>query len=456
MYKPIQCADKKFLYAYWEGTVILIKDPTKPIAVDNIIIDKNALLVEGIAKSLISVPSLDQEYSFTMENGHCIIKSPPDKANSNKRHIIYKIQKASNTDNLYHLPFYTVSEIQGEHNEQINANNASVEPITMDLAHQIMNHAHVDVCVKIWPHLKGQKQSFCEACALAGLKNKPFSKSDKTKSLKEKTKSYLPAKETAPNAIFSNLTVNVEPRSHKKEGALPLSDFAADGFTSPVVSVRNIKYVFVMVDTITRMCYPFLTSTKDEFKPEYMKWAKNIYNRTGRFPAYIRVDGAGELTSGDMKKFFGDCGTIPTSSTTKQSNQNAYAERLIGVLWRKTKIILTHCGLPMSHWCYAFAYVAIVYNHTPHRGVNFQRPIDLAGITPVDWLLKPFGCECYYYLPAADKSLLTGHRGVFLGFDNFKRGHLFLNLTTRKIESSRTAIFRVKSFPFVIANKGIL
>ena len=90
-YKTIRCADGKFLYAHWEGTVILIKDPTKPPHPSNTIVCKDALLVEGIAKSLLSVPQLDDTYSFLMEKGKCTISSPP--LENGKRTPIYKIQQ---------------------------------------------------------------------------------------------------------------------------------------------------------------------------------------------------------------------------------------------------------------------------------------------------------------------------------------------------------------------------
>ena len=97
----------------------------------------------------------------------------------------------------------------------------------------------------------------------------------------------------------------------------------------------------------------------------------------------------------------------------------------------------------------------IVYNHTPHRSLNNRRPVDVAGITPVDDLLRPLGCESYYYQPIVSKGDLTGHRSLFLGFDNVKRGYFFLDLTTKKVVSSRTAISRYKSFPMLQANNGI-
>lgn len=470
---PTEC----FLEAFLEGTVILIKDVNRPSHLDNVIICKNSLLVEGITKSLISIPALDSKYSFSFEGGHCQIKSPPIKSNKGKRSLIYDIQKAAGTDNLYHLPFYTVSELDLDDKVVLEDNDGDVatahaasvsgreSKLTIDLAHIIYNHAHEKVLTKLFPHLQGQKLAFCEACALGGLQNKAYSKKTNYDNLTnaKDVKIYTPIHDLEMGVLDANpdlaasIAVEVEPLSGRKtkENQLPLSDMAVDGFTSPHRSVRNIKYVYVLVDTVTKVCYPFLVENKSDFKSEYTKWAKHIFNKTGRFPAYLRVDQGGEITSGDMKKFFGECGTKATASTTGQSNQNAFAERLIGILWRKTKILLVQCGLPFSYWCYAFAHVAIVYNHTPNRAIGFKRPVDVAGMMPVSSLIYPFGCEVFYFLNINDKSQVTGHRGIYLGFDDFKRGYCFLDLTTRKVVSSRTAKFKPLSFPFLFANKGI-
>ena len=482
VYKTIKCADGKFLYSYWQGTVILIRDPSKPPSVGNTIVCKNALLVEGITRSLISVPALDHKYSFLFESGKCVIKSPPVRVNQNckERKLVYSLQKSLHEDNLYHLPFYTTSEILDdisdttdilthlhEHHE---SNNASINSkISIQEAHLIYNHAHDKALWELFPHLKGQRSGFCEACAL-NQQQKPYSKKDKTygKELNLPEMS-IPITVSSPEPTQSHpqpnidhhasvgISADMEPRLNRKKCTVPFSSIAIDTFTSPITSVRNIKYVHVLVDTVSRVCYPFLTSsrTSKEFEIEYKKWARHIYNMTGKFPAYLRIDQAGELSSDDMMNFYSECGTTATAASTKQSNQNSYAERLIGVLWRKMKIVLTQCGLPFTYWCYAFSYVALVHNHTPHRGLNFKRPVDVAGIKPVDSLLKVFGAESFYYLIPLNKSILTGHRGIFLGFDNFTRGYFFLDLTTRQVKSSRSAIVRNFSFPFLIANKGV-
>ena len=73
----------------------------------------------------------------------------------------------------------------------------------------------------------------------------------------------------------------------------------------------------------------------------------------------------------------------------------------------------------------------------------------------MDSLLRPLGCESYYYKPINSKGDLTGHRSLFLGFDNIRRGFFFLDVTSKKVVSSRTGISRYKSFPMLQANNGI-
>lgn len=501
-YKVIKCADGKYLYAYFEGLVIITKNPKLPPLPDNVIVCRNALLVDGIATSLISVPQLDDDYSFKFSKGRCIVKSPPITSEHNKRKIIYKLQKNRKHDSLYHLPFYVVHTFSGSISKHLQCNSGSVDLLAtyssaniakvdhmdVDLAHLIYNHAPTPVLVRLFPHLKGKQLSFCDSCAL-NLKNKGYSKRTSAPTVVGKINSYLPKFSAAADRpldtctvdvdgvadvgvtlldgkddglftstrSYSTVKVDVEPRSDRTINAdkPPFSDIAMDAFTSPTISVRNLKYAFVVVDTVSRIVYPFLTSTREEVKGEYIFWAKHIYNKTGRYPAYVRVDQAGEFLSGDMRDFFTACGSKVSSSTTKQSNQNSFAERVIGVLWHKTKVVLTQSGLPLTYWCYAFAYVAVVYNHLPHRSLDFQRPVDVAGFRPVDGLLRPFGCESYHLLPTKTKSDLAGHRSLFLGFDDVRRGYFFLDLTTKKVVSSRTAIFRYRSFPMLHANRGV-
>ena len=97
-YKVIRCADGKTLNAYLTGTVILTRNPSLPATGDNAIICENSVFVEGLSRSLISVPQLDNIYKFSFTDNTCTIETPP--LNRGKRATIYTLQKASNTDNL--------------------------------------------------------------------------------------------------------------------------------------------------------------------------------------------------------------------------------------------------------------------------------------------------------------------------------------------------------------------
>ena len=70
---------------------------------------ENSLFVNGLGNNLISVNMLTKAgYKVTMEDDIACILSIKDLLGN--RSIIYKIQKAFNSDQLYHIPFITSTE----------------------------------------------------------------------------------------------------------------------------------------------------------------------------------------------------------------------------------------------------------------------------------------------------------------------------------------------------------
>ena len=61
------------------------------------------------------------------------------------------------------------------------------------------------------------------------------------------------------NKESAAIAVDTEVKMNRKAITQPFTEMSADAFTSPKTSVRGIKYVFVLVDTVTKVCYPFLT-----------------------------------------------------------------------------------------------------------------------------------------------------------------------------------------------------
>ena len=107
----------------------------------------------------------------------------------------------------------------------------------------------------LYPHLKGKYHSFCHACALAGLKNKPYTKKASTLSELKDIKIYVPRTARAldgdiehtelhdDNKESAAIAVDTEVKMNRKAITQPFTEMSADAFTSPKTSVRGIKCI---------------------------------------------------------------------------------------------------------------------------------------------------------------------------------------------------------------------
>ena len=474
-YKRIECADGMFLYAYWQGTVLLVRNPEAyPTDPTCMVICNDSLLVEGISKSLVSVSKLtDDGYSVECVDNLAIIRSKSD--NKKRRKIVYTLTKAVNKDRLYHFPFISANDVAIKSEKDTTTHSsmsARTTTVTKQIMHERYNHCNEKYIDIIDPRFIKEKLPFCNACAL-NLKSAPYKKKTyypKINNLKTTTQTKVTdpsemmekALETAINYSSSiakgevieelaYLRSEVQPRMKLTPNDKPFTAVALDAKTSPITSIRGFKYAFVLVCLITRFTYSFLVSNKDMITEEYVSWAKEMYNRTGRFPAIIRLDLAGEHTSVVLITFFKNCGTKVTYSDTGASNENSYVERKIGVLWIQTKILLTNSGVPFIYWCYAFSYATCIGNHIPHRGLGNKKPVDVAEMISIDAMIRIFGSAGWFYKKTKTKNELTGVPGIHLGFAEKIRGYWFLNLETKKVDHARTCVTNEEVKPLLLA-----
>lgn len=460
-FRKIVCADGKFLYAYWKGVVVLIREKAKAPCDENTIVLNDALLVDNLETNLISVPTLTRDgYKVSFEDNMCEIFSKKD-ANGNRCRV-YAVQKSIRTDNLYHLPFICANDLGTEFSNAAGM-SATVVPVSKEIVHARYNHCHGKYCDMLNPATKGQKLDFCPACAIAGMQNGPYSKKTVYPDFgSEIVTEPFPVEGNGDNPEISGnvdkacLVSEIQPKMKIEESDKYASKIAMDAKTSPVVSIRGFKYAFVLICLRTRVVHCILTELRAAILTEYKSWARNLYNKRGYFPALLRFDKAGEHRSTELLSFLKECGTLYSFSEKDQSNQNTYAERKIGVLWRQMLIVLTHSGVPFVFWCFAFAWVVFVSNHLPHRGLKFKRPVDVAKMIAADIFIWVFGCYSVYFLAGEKDCDLVGHPAIFLGISDFSKGYYFLDLETHKVVTSRTGLFWETKRPFLVANKGVL
>ena len=213
-------------------------------------------------------------------------------------------------------------------------------------------------------------------------------------------------------------------------------------------SCRGYNYLFLVIDKDTRVCYGFLGVNINDFTPIMKRWLRRFYNKYRRFPSFWRFDSGTENLNHNMMDFLSTVGVEVEVTATKQSNENSYSERKIGVIWRATRMSLAHSGVPMPFWCYCVLYVILVYNHIPHRALDFDVPLTRAGLKTKDKYIRVFGCEIWYVTEKGINNQSHNRRGIFLGLSSFKMGYDILDLETGVVAVSRNVNFNEVRMPF--------
>jgi hypothetical protein len=114
--------------------------------------------------------------------------------------------------------------------------------------------------------------------------------------------------------------------------------------------------------------------------------------------------------------------------------------------------LLVHARLPDTFWFQALCYASNIFNVLPVRGLKIQAEIPATphelfhGVKPTILPFRVFGCPSVIKRWVADersngKQTERGMRGIFIGFDDNKKGYLFYMPGSRNIVNSGDAIF---------------
>ena len=218
-------------------------------------------------------------------------------------------------------------------------------------------------------------------------------------------------------------------------------------------SVRGYNYLFIVLDKDTRVTYAFLGVQKSDFTPIAKRWIRQFYNKYNRYPEQWKFDQGGEFLNTDLLTELENRGVKFIFSTTQAHNQNAYAERSIGVVWNSVLKTLACSGVPMQFWCYCACYAVFILNHLPHRGLGNSIPYKCAGMHTHYEHIYPFGCEVWFGVEGTGSNECRRKRGVFLGLSSFKQGYETLDIESRQVIVSRNVSFHPTRYPFVTAQQ---
>ena len=488
----IKCADNEIVNVNECGDILINVNGFR-------ILLRDVLYVPG-GPTLLSVGRITSSgtLTFTFDLDLCILSRRSDR----KTISVTKFVNQNGSGKLYRLKFLvpkSVKHLPVLPNSERNARGyvnviAKCDKVSTRLVHHRYNHSCPYYCKKIEPRCKGSLEGLCDACAVAGLKNKPYFKTavyDRHVRMKVENKilqhSNLPEQRNPPpdakDLEDDEQDIGPSPLDFDRDSKAQESSYSSyeseereddpdrvhhiakvfgriihwDTKVSPAVSVRGNKYAFCGVCKDTRMGISLLGKNKNDFIPLLKGWIKRFKNAYGFSPALFHFDQGTEFYVKDFVRWLEEeQGISVTYSCKAQSNQNPYAENRIGVVWTAMLKILAHSGVPFQFWDYAWEYAMLVQNHIPNRGTNWKSPLQNANLKMVHERIFVFGSQAYFKVYGVSDNEARARRGVFLGIDPRVKGWLFLDIETRQIMVARTAIFNEVRYPFIDALKPCL
>ena len=458
---PVKCADNKLMVANLKGDLDILVNGITITLVD-------VLYIEG-APTLISVHKLVKSGKILAAfcEDWCLLTTRKDNAvitkitlkpddPHGKLYTLYFQYKDYLSEEIYscvqvqHVDTTLMVNSSGHHRDHLAIPRNG--KLTLELLHRRLNHVSAPVLRKLVPNLK-TNLCFCDACAVGGIRKSRYVKRKLLKPKTEEVKAEVP--DSVPEG-----TRYVETVAYLLGGAKN-PNFAkylsADTKTSPAVSVRGYKYAYVLTCKETKVTVPFLGVDRNDFTDLIVSWLKNFYNRYARYPAHIHFDQGGEFKNVDIAQFCKCNGIDVTFSCTKAHNQNAIAENRIGVIWVQMLKLLAYSGVPFQFWCFAFVYATMINNHIPHTGINFNIPMESAGLQTFFRWIYIFGSEVFYRDPHALDWQGRAKRGVILGLDLEIKGWVILDILSGNYSVvSRDCVINEGCLPFREASKPSL
>ncbi|KAF0708912.1 hypothetical protein AaE_013051 [Aphanomyces astaci] len=145
--------------------------------------------------------------------------------------------------------------------------------------------------------------------------------------------------------------------------------------------------------------------------------------------------------------------TRVTFSNAYSPNQNAVAERRIGLVVQKMRAMLIEGSLPKFLWATALEYASWLINITPSSSKSGKSPYFVVFNThPTLSYIKTFGCTAYVHIQKAAQPTKLDPRAIkamFIGLPDNHKGYDLMNLHSHARIYSRDVTFWESEFPAI-------
>jgi hypothetical protein len=218
-----------------------------------------------------------------------------------------------------------------------------------------------------------------------------------------------------------------------------------------MLQVLGIYFTWTLVDPLddcSNFGFTALLRARTEAVPFYKNTEAFLERKTSRRVLTVRMDGARELSEGDLAGHFRTAGIAVQVTAPYAHLQNGKAERYVRTLEDGSQVLLADSGLPASFWGDAVLTVQYVRNHVPTSTLPLDKtPYDVFfGTKPDLSHLRVWGCQCFAFIPPELRSKGGNRRfeAIFVGYEEGRVGWRVRDLQGR-FHFSRDVIFNEAS-----------
>ena len=189
----------------------------------------------------------------------------------------------------------------------------------------------------------------------------------------------------------------------------------------------------LFLDDYSRKVWCYLLISRDEAQNKIKEHVKLVERQKNPLKvAFVRTDGAKELVSGELNKFYSVNGVHSELSAPYSQAQDGLPERYMLIIGEASQAMMAQAGCEQYDWPYAVSYAAYLTNTTPTKGLNNDITPNEAydGIHREYKVEGIFGCLCYAKVFVRKKSEPKARRCVYLGYSTIFKAFLVRDVTT--------------------------
>ncbi|GKB35432.1 retrovirus-related pol polyprotein from transposon TNT 1-94 [Tanacetum coccineum] len=220
---------------------------------------------------------------------------------------------------------------------------------------------------------------------------------------------------------------------------------------SPVMSVDGFRYYAIFVDDYSRFTWFYPMKAKSDFYNVFVAFVALVQTQFSCKIKVFQSDGGTEFTNNQVRTLLSNNGTHHQLSCPYTPQQNGRAERKHRHITETGLAIMFNAHVPAIFWTHAFSSAAYIINRLPTKLLDNKSPYELLFSSKPNYgNFRVFGCCVFPYLRDYSSHKLAPRSApcVFIGYSSQYKGYKCLDLSTKRVYTTRHAQFDETSFPF--------